>query len=532
MGDLVLNEGSVCIKEEVTEGTYLEESSAASFIEVLEEGFEIVPNRALVERNLRTSTVETVASRLGTKGVSGSIPIEFKAGATAGAAPRQEPLLKALLGGKRSSAEITTQTGHTTSILEVDDANGTAEVSTVTFETKADSDSGDFLLFRSQDNTTYAAAIDLTGSDDEPTSSKWLSIPTTQRVMVDISGATDAASVAALFETAIDTLATGDITTDDAASNGTLVFTQDTAGIIADTQGRTLDSMEDYAAASETDGSSGITWATGTAGVNSDIQKLHVGDIILIKEAVHHISPILSKDSDSITLLVARATSFSDSVKIEAFTTYYHDTANASTLSITEYVGGKKRKRAYGCRVVSAELGGYATGTALEMTYAFEGLGYAFAVGYPLYTPSYDEIYPPVALKAKIYKDGTEVIANEFTLSISNTLGFKTSTGSDNGKLASRITKQSISGTVNPYMEDDNADIFNDLFEDGDSFSLFAHAQNDLATNTFQNIVGIYLPLCKLPEVTTGDQEGLATDAMSFTAHKDNGYDSIFISCI
>lgn len=534
---LIMDEGNLAVKVETTEGTYVAESAAESFLEVLAEGFEITPTREGIERNIRSATVESEAGRVGTKAVTGSVPVEFKAGATEGAAPRADALYRALLGGKRQLAgDITTQTGHTDTVLEIDDTNGTAQVQTATFETKANTDSGDFIVLRAKDGTVYAAAADLTGSDSEPTSSKWLGIASARKVMVDISGDTTAAEVAASFEVALDALTgfTADIVTDDSADDGTMIFTWQTSGVIEDDQGLALDPSQDYAAASEIDESSGISFANTTPGVNSDIQKLKLGDTIYVEESgAGHISPIFSKDSDSITLLVGKSGggNFSDGVVIRPFTTYYHDAGNAPTLSLTNYIGNEVREKAIGCRVLTGELAGYSTGQLPTMAFAIEGLDFARALGQPLYTPSFDSILPPIILKAKVYKDGVEQALNEFTLSIANTLGFKTSTASDNGKIASRITNQAITGTINPYMENTDVNNFNDLFVANETFSIFAHGQNDASVSgEYENMFGIYLPYCKLPELSTGDVDGLSTDAFAFAANKSSGKDSVFIS--
>jgi hypothetical protein len=84
---LVKDEGSVFIEIEATEGTYQAEQAGASAVEVLSDGLEFSPSKELLERSNRTSTVETVVSRVGQKSMAGTIPTEFKAAATEGAEP-------------------------------------------------------------------------------------------------------------------------------------------------------------------------------------------------------------------------------------------------------------------------------------------------------------------------------------------------------------------------------------------------------------------------------------------------------------
>ena len=137
---------------------------------------------------------------------------------------------------------------------------------TFTFEAKASTDSGDFLVLVDTNGNRWAAAADITGADEAPTSSLWTAIAAENKVQVDISGATDAASVAALFEAALDGLTGFDavFTSDDTAADGTMFFEAVTAGDCAD--------PEDYAIDSETDGTSGLTWAETTEGKTTTLK--------------------------------------------------------------------------------------------------------------------------------------------------------------------------------------------------------------------------------------------------------------------
>lgn len=123
MGLLVKNKSSVAIKKETTEGVYAAPASASDFVEVLSSGSELSYKRDVIERNVLTSTIENVATRLGMKNVSGNVACELKAGATAGSAPREAVLYESLLGGKRSSISVTTGTGNTSTNLKIGDSD-------------------------------------------------------------------------------------------------------------------------------------------------------------------------------------------------------------------------------------------------------------------------------------------------------------------------------------------------------------------------------------------------------------------------
>lgn len=125
MTTLVKGESSVYIVPEVVEGTFVAETVVAEAIEPNEDGLEFNLSRAEIERNTLTNTIESVEPRLGLKTVTGSIPLEFKAGATAGAEPRGALLYESLLGGKRAISTTTTtkSSGNTTTSLKIEDAD-------------------------------------------------------------------------------------------------------------------------------------------------------------------------------------------------------------------------------------------------------------------------------------------------------------------------------------------------------------------------------------------------------------------------
>jgi hypothetical protein len=122
MNTLVKGQSSVYLVEETVEGTFVPEATISEAIEPLEDGLEFQLQREEIERNTLTSTIEAVESRLGLKTATGTIPVEFKAAATAGEAPRGQILFESLLGGKRQIAfPITTKTGNTTTVLQIED---------------------------------------------------------------------------------------------------------------------------------------------------------------------------------------------------------------------------------------------------------------------------------------------------------------------------------------------------------------------------------------------------------------------------
>lgn len=123
MGFVVKGKSSVYLTEEPTEGVYVA-PVAADAVEVLEDGVGFEFTRDEVERNLTSATIEIEASRLGLKQVSGSVPVEFKAGKVEGAQPREKILYKSLLGAERNITSVSvTKTGNTATVLQVQNAD-------------------------------------------------------------------------------------------------------------------------------------------------------------------------------------------------------------------------------------------------------------------------------------------------------------------------------------------------------------------------------------------------------------------------
>jgi hypothetical protein len=147
---------------------------------------------------------------------------------------------------------------------------GTAEVQTLTFPAKADATDGDYVVVETSQGTQYAAAlsknvvsvqlltflakascvagdflllydpsglawgisVNKSGTDAQPTAKGWTDIPAGRKAHVDISSATTAAEVAALFETAMDALTDFPWVTDDSAADGTMLLTASDPGAV------------------------------------------------------------------------------------------------------------------------------------------------------------------------------------------------------------------------------------------------------------------------------------------------------------
>lgn len=142
-------------------------------------------------------------------------------------------------------------------------AAGTADVRTLTFEAAADVVDREYFIVYDQAGLGWAIYFDKTGSSVAPTGALYTAIPAGRKAKADISAATDAASVAAIVETAIDALTgfTAAIVTDDTAADGTMLFTQTQHGTVSAPVSKLYDDSN----------VGGVTSVNTTPGVASDV---------------------------------------------------------------------------------------------------------------------------------------------------------------------------------------------------------------------------------------------------------------------
>lgn len=273
---------------------------------------------------------------------------------------------------------------------------------------------------------------------------------------------------------------------------------------------------------------------------DADISKFNVGDIIMVKQSgAYHVSPITAKvttgGSASITMLVAHPSGdCTDSVVIEKFTTYTVANSGHPSLSISKYVDSAVRETATGARVTSMALENFSTGQIPTLNFGFDGLDFDRSLTAPDYTPSYDSALPPIVLDARLYMDGTSIEVNEVAFSLENTLGFATSISAANGRTSGRATKRAITGSFNPYKQDNSIANYT-KFKNNTAFSLFAYAMVP-TTNAgeFGQVVAFYMPNCLITELGEADQDGLLQETISFTASRGSAgtTDEIYFTTI
>ena len=107
------------------EGIYVAPTGVNSFIQPLEDGFDMTPGKELVDRTILTSSIGNPTPRVGTKQAAATLPVEFRASGIEGGAPDFDSLLKGALGDSRTiAAQVTTKAaGNTSSVLQIEDAD-------------------------------------------------------------------------------------------------------------------------------------------------------------------------------------------------------------------------------------------------------------------------------------------------------------------------------------------------------------------------------------------------------------------------
>lgn len=381
MAIAVKDNTSYAVEIETTEGTYQAPQSADSFVQVLRDGAEMTFSQELLERQIFTGSIGKTQSRLGTRSVSGSLPVEMRAGENEGDAPEFDALITSAMGTSKTRAVVTSETGHTTTVINIADA--------------------------------------------------------------DISG-------------------------------------------------------------------------------------FSVNDIVMVKEAgAFEVSWVSAVDTTpaaaNITLGKALTSAPSDNVEVAAVTQYSTANSGHPSLSISKYIESARLEQAVGSRVTSMSLENFSTGQISSLNFGFEGLSFDSSLTAAPFTPDYDNTLPPIILNACVYQNGTSIDVNDVSMTLENTLGFVTATCSENGRISSRVTARAITGTFNPYKQDDSIEQFTN-FKCNTPYDLFIVGYNPILdvncepTGEFNNVFAILLTNCITTELGESDADGLLVNDITFEA--------------
>jgi hypothetical protein len=189
------------------------------------------------------------------------------------------------------------------------------------------------------------------------------------------------------------------------------------------------------------------------------------------------------------------------------------------SFSLSKWIEGKVLEAGIGCKVTSVAIENFATGQIPTMNFGFEGLNFDRTLDTIPVTPSYQNSLPPIMLDGRVYMGSTKVDVNELAISIENTLGFQTSINAENGRMSSRVTERVITGSFNPYKQDNSIDLFT-KYKDNTSFQIFAYGKVPLANGAMKNVVAVFLRNVLITEIGEADQDGLLQDSVSFSADR------------
>lgn len=257
--------------------------------------------------------------------------------------------------------------------------------------------------------------------------------------------------------------------------------------------------------------------------LDADASKYEVGDIVTVKVASdYHTSPVSVVSNTPgdvyVDLLVPAAGAFVDGNVIAATSTYTVADSGHPSLSVSKYVETSRLEQAAGARVTSMALENFTTGQLASFNFGFEGMSFDQSLTAQPHTPDYQDSLPPIILEACVYQDGVLIDVNEVSVSVENTLGFATSTCSANGRLSGRATERVVSGSFNPYKQDDSVAQFT-KFDANTEYSMFLFAKVPSATaGEYDQTVAIYIPQCVTTELAEADQDGLLQETVTFSA--------------
>jgi len=147
-------------------------------------------------------------------------------------------------------------------------------------------------------------------------------------------------------------------------------------------------------------------------------------------------------------------------------------------------------------------------------------------------------LLPPSKERIKTSSDcgaspAVELAYTELTLNIENETNYIQSACDADGRIGSRVVSQTVTCTVNPYLQSDDLTDTWDKFNDNDDVSLFAYAYNSSSTaGEFGETVAIWIPQAKITAAPVSDVDGIVAEALEMKAHRNLGGDSIFLGFI
>lgn len=268
----------------------------------------------------------------------------------------------------------------------------------------------------------------------------------------------------------------------------------------------------------------------------ADASDFSKGDIVLVKEAgAYECRPISAVDATSITFPFALENGApSDAVEVAKVTTYYHDAKNAPSFSVEHNIGSQAiKQKAAGMRSVSGSVENWSVGQLPNFNFSVQGTSLEREDADASYAGDFSaDGNVPVTLSACAWIGGNKRAYTELALSIENEVNYIQSACDASGRIGSRITSQTVTASINPYLDDSDLTEW-DTFNSNDNTSLFFYAYNPTSTDgEFGEVVAGWIPQARITAAPVADADGIVTQALEIKAHREAGNDSVFISFI
>lgn len=246
------------------------------------------------------------------------------------------------------------------------------------------------------------------------------------------------------------------------------------------------------------------------------------GDFLHVLESgAHHLCFVKEVvDVDNITITPPMPLAPTPGTEI-AESTVYFAADNEPTFTETIYWGDEIKEQVEGCRIASSSFDSIVTGSTPAATMATQALNFTEIDGSALVAPVFNDVLPPIALSALVSMGAECVEMDELSFNVENTISNLTSICSETGIIASRISQRTVTGSLTPYLDDTNTDIF-DKFDENVNFELVVALANPSDIDgefDLGSVVGAYMPQCIFTALPKADKDGVLTQAGEFQAH-------------
>lgn len=271
-----------------------------------------------------------------------------------------------------------------------------------------------------------------------------------------------------------------------------------------------------------TDASSTTTSLIMAAGAGANFA---VGDMVLIKKGTGNsaVRFVTAKATDTLTIAPALAAGEvpGTGVTVSGAVTYKPANSAHVSLSLSCYWGNQIREAIIGAKVKSFSLAAWEVGEIPKFTCNLQALSYTRIDGAAPHTPTYVSQLPCVVLNAVLMKDGVATQVKGISLAGDQEIIKAYDVADADGATAQYVTKRTITGSINPYLDDTSVANFTS-YNASTSFSLLLTIGNVDSSGDFVegSIIGVYLPQCVFTENSIGDDGGLLMENLNFRAHR------------